>query len=177
VDSAPSARPLRSMHTGQNSIAPENSFPQLEQVRWGSVFIDLTALQPQLSGNQRRAPSSGAKSAFTAPGKLLSRSTSNGVLLYTTAPNPISELNSCRSTSPQIVLSIRQTSARHSTKQLRLSPAGSFARKLHHQIVVSLVLGNPLPTRGFPIRLFKFRFHSLSPPSSAISDRDWDPTT
>jgi hypothetical protein len=77
VDSAPSARPLRSMHTGQNSIAPENSFPQLEQVRWGSVFIDLTALQPQLSGNQRRAPSSGAKSAFTAPGKLLSRSTSN----------------------------------------------------------------------------------------------------
>jgi hypothetical protein len=57
------------MQTGQNSIAPENSLPQLGQVRWGSVFMELTALQRNLSGNQRRAPSSGAKSAFTAPGK------------------------------------------------------------------------------------------------------------
>ena len=39
-DSAPLARPLRSMQTGQNSIAPENSLPQPGQVRWGSVFID-----------------------------------------------------------------------------------------------------------------------------------------
>jgi hypothetical protein len=35
------------MHTGQNSIAPENSLPQLGQVRWGSLLIGLTALQPQ----------------------------------------------------------------------------------------------------------------------------------
>ena len=35
------------MQTGQNSIAPENSLPQLGQVRWGSVFMALTALQPQ----------------------------------------------------------------------------------------------------------------------------------
>src|SRR6516164_9143012 len=30
------------MHTGQNSIAAENSLPQLGQVRWGSVLIFLT---------------------------------------------------------------------------------------------------------------------------------------
>jgi hypothetical protein len=36
---------LRSMQTGQNSIAPENSLPQLGQVRWGSVLMALTALQ------------------------------------------------------------------------------------------------------------------------------------
>ena len=41
------ARPLRSMHTGQNFIAPESSLPQLGQVRWVSVLIALTALQPQ----------------------------------------------------------------------------------------------------------------------------------
>src|ERR1700693_1713235 len=46
-DSTPRARALRSMHTGQNSIAPESSLPQLGQVRCGSVFMDLTALQPQ----------------------------------------------------------------------------------------------------------------------------------
>jgi hypothetical protein len=34
------------MQTGQNSIAPENSLPQLGQVRWGSVLMALTALQP-----------------------------------------------------------------------------------------------------------------------------------
>src|SRR6478735_8166722 len=39
-DSTPPARPLRSMHTGQNSIAPETSLPQLGQVRWGSVLMD-----------------------------------------------------------------------------------------------------------------------------------------
>jgi hypothetical protein len=32
-DSTPPARALRSMQTGQNSIAPENSLPQLGQVR------------------------------------------------------------------------------------------------------------------------------------------------
>jgi hypothetical protein len=32
-DSIPPPSPLRSMQTGQNSIAPENLFPQLGQVR------------------------------------------------------------------------------------------------------------------------------------------------
>jgi hypothetical protein len=32
------------MQTGQNSIAPENSLPQLGQVRWGFVLIVLAAL-------------------------------------------------------------------------------------------------------------------------------------
>jgi hypothetical protein len=35
------------MQTGQNSIAPENSLPQIEQVRWGSVLMGLTAFQPK----------------------------------------------------------------------------------------------------------------------------------
>src|SRR6516164_8955804 len=35
-DSTPPARPLRSMQTGQNSSVPENSLPQLRQVRWGT---------------------------------------------------------------------------------------------------------------------------------------------
>ena len=46
-DSTPPARALRSMQTGQNSIAPENSLPQLGQVRWGSALMGLTALQAQ----------------------------------------------------------------------------------------------------------------------------------
>ena len=64
-DSAPRARPLRSKQTGQNSIAPENSLPQLGQVRWGSVFMDLTVLQPQFE----RKPT--AHSTFTAPDKAI----------------------------------------------------------------------------------------------------------
>ena len=32
------------MQTGQNSIAPENSLPQLGQMRWDSVFMDLTVV-------------------------------------------------------------------------------------------------------------------------------------
>jgi hypothetical protein len=35
------------MQTGQNSIAPENSLPQLEQVRWSSALMDLAALHSQ----------------------------------------------------------------------------------------------------------------------------------
>ena len=92
----PTASPLRSMQTGQNSIAPENSLPQLGQVRWGSVLMGLTALQPQPEPKEHHAPPSGAKSASTAPGKLLSRSTSNCVFLYTSASNHVSEQNSCR---------------------------------------------------------------------------------
>jgi len=35
------------MHIGQESIASGSSLPQLGQVRWRSVFIGLTAPQPQ----------------------------------------------------------------------------------------------------------------------------------
>ena len=35
------------MQIGQNSISPESSLPQLGQVRWGSVLMDLTALWPR----------------------------------------------------------------------------------------------------------------------------------
>src|SRR5215813_3845127 len=35
------------MQTGQNSIVPENWLPQLEQVRWNSVLMDLTVLRLQ----------------------------------------------------------------------------------------------------------------------------------
>src|SRR5262249_15676572 len=35
------------MQTGQNSIVPENWLPQLEQVRWSSVLMDLTVLRLQ----------------------------------------------------------------------------------------------------------------------------------
>jgi hypothetical protein len=34
------------MHTGQNSIAPENSLPQLGQVRCRSALMAVIALQP-----------------------------------------------------------------------------------------------------------------------------------
>jgi len=44
-DSTPPARALRSMQTGQNSIASENSLPQLGQVRWGSALMDLPVLR------------------------------------------------------------------------------------------------------------------------------------
>jgi hypothetical protein len=43
------------MHTGQNSTAPENSFPQLEQMRLASVFMGLTALlRTQPEGRKER---------------------------------------------------------------------------------------------------------------------------
>src|SRR5271165_1248238 len=35
------------MQTGQNSIAPENSLPQLGQVRLSSVFMRLIVLRPR----------------------------------------------------------------------------------------------------------------------------------
>jgi hypothetical protein len=35
------------MQTGQNSIAAKNWLPQLGQVLWGSVLMDLTVLWPQ----------------------------------------------------------------------------------------------------------------------------------
>jgi hypothetical protein len=53
----PPARPLRSTQTGQNSIAPENSLPQLGQVRWVSAFMDLTVLPRRLKlRNEHRFP-------------------------------------------------------------------------------------------------------------------------
>jgi hypothetical protein len=39
---------LRSMQTGQNSIASANSLPQLGQLRRGSVLMALTALWMRL---------------------------------------------------------------------------------------------------------------------------------
>jgi hypothetical protein len=33
------------MQTGQNSIAPENSLPQLKQMRRDSVFMDQTVFE------------------------------------------------------------------------------------------------------------------------------------
>jgi hypothetical protein len=47
-DTAVPGRALRSMHTGQNSIAPENSLPQLGQVRWRSALMGLTVLPRRL---------------------------------------------------------------------------------------------------------------------------------
>jgi hypothetical protein len=44
------------MQTGQNSITPENSLPQIEQVRWGSVLMGLTTLRPQ--SKPKRTPRS-----------------------------------------------------------------------------------------------------------------------
>jgi hypothetical protein len=44
------------MQTGQNSIAPENSLPQVGQVRWTSVLIVLAALQ--LQAQPRTTPGS-----------------------------------------------------------------------------------------------------------------------
>jgi hypothetical protein len=52
-DSAPSASALRSMQTGQNSIAPENSLPQLGQVCWGSVLMGLTGLSAATSADSK----------------------------------------------------------------------------------------------------------------------------
>ena len=44
------------MQTGQNSIAPEKSLPQLGQVRWGSMLMALTALQPHSEPKATRRP-------------------------------------------------------------------------------------------------------------------------
>ena len=78
----------------QNSIAPENSLPQLGQVCLVCVLI-LTTLQPQTrpSSNTTLAPS-GAKAASTEPGKLLSCCKSNRALLYPSASNHVSKQDS-----------------------------------------------------------------------------------
>ena len=51
------------MQTGQNSIAPENSLPQLGRVRLSSVFMGLIALQPQFEPKAAHGPQSGVKAA------------------------------------------------------------------------------------------------------------------
>src|SRR5271165_3718922 len=51
-DTAVPGRAPRSMHTGQNSIAPENSLPQLGQVRWGSVVM----IYPPVLSRDRSTP-------------------------------------------------------------------------------------------------------------------------
>ena len=73
-DSTPPARPLRSMQTGQNSIAPENSLPQLGQVRWGSMLMILTALQPTEKARSHERPETPAARRLAY---LLSRCMSN----------------------------------------------------------------------------------------------------
>ena len=57
------------MHTGQNSIPPENSLPQLGQTRLSSMFMGLIALQ---SEPEPKATPGGAKASSTVPGKPLS---------------------------------------------------------------------------------------------------------
>jgi hypothetical protein len=52
-DPRPPASSLRSMQTGQNSIAPENSLPQFGQVRWDSVLIVLTGLSAATSADSK----------------------------------------------------------------------------------------------------------------------------
>ena len=51
----PGSKTLAQMHTGQNSMAPENSFPQLGQVHWGLVLTVVTALQGDVSRQQDHA--------------------------------------------------------------------------------------------------------------------------
>ena len=65
------ARPLRSMQTGQNSIVPEKSLPQLAQVRWDSLLMFLTAFQPQPETNNRASSSSAEPSSNIASGSPL----------------------------------------------------------------------------------------------------------
>src|SRR6516162_9174015 len=91
----PPARPLRSMQTGQNSIAPENSLPQLGQVRWGSVLMALTVLQPQ--SEPKATPRSTGRREI---GQLLTNCSSVAQAIAccvnTIAPNHVSEQNSYR---------------------------------------------------------------------------------
>jgi hypothetical protein len=55
------------MHTGQNSIAPENSLPQLGQFRWNTVFMDLTAPKPQFEPKSRARSTEWCKISLHGP--------------------------------------------------------------------------------------------------------------
>jgi hypothetical protein len=76
------------MQTGQNSIAPDNSLPQLGQVRWASVLIVLTALQGDLSRQRDHAPK---RCEIGQHGSWQTIVPFHKQCLYTTASNPISE--------------------------------------------------------------------------------------
>jgi hypothetical protein len=66
------------MQTGQNSIAPEISLPQLGQVRWGSVLMDLTVHGPQSELETTACSSDCCEIGKCGPpGNLLLRSTDN----------------------------------------------------------------------------------------------------
>jgi len=85
------------MHTGQNSIAPENPLPQLGQVRWGSVFMVLTAVQPQPEPKATRHSTGWCKiGPAWLLAKLFSRAQGNRVFFYTSVSNHVSEQNSYR---------------------------------------------------------------------------------
>jgi hypothetical protein len=84
------------MHTGQNSIAPESSLPQLGQVRMSSFFMRLTALQSQSEPKATPRFTEWRESDRMAPGKLLSRSTNICVFIYSSASNQVSEQDSYR---------------------------------------------------------------------------------
>jgi hypothetical protein len=66
------------MHTGQNSTVPESSLPQIEQMRWGSVLMDLTVLQPQSEPKATPRPSSGVKSSSGIRWRIMVRLQSRG---------------------------------------------------------------------------------------------------
>ena len=70
-DSTAPGRPLRSMQTGQNSIAPENSLPQLGQVRWGFVLMGLTVLQSQPESKATPTSNECAKSGQHVPWQII----------------------------------------------------------------------------------------------------------
>src|SRR5262249_20282675 len=72
--------------TGQNSIAPENSLPQLRQVRWGSLLIGLTALQPQHKPKTTQRSTEWGESGQPCAWHTVVRCTS--VLCYTSAQKP-----------------------------------------------------------------------------------------
>ena len=87
----------RSMQTGQNSIAPENSLPQLGQVRWGSVLIFLTTSprpQPKASPRSAERCELGQHSSWRTVFPVARAIES---CAYTSASNRISEHISCGS--------------------------------------------------------------------------------
>ena len=96
-EATPPARPLRSMHTGQNSIAPESSLPQVGQVRWVSVLIVLSALQSQLEPKATPRSTEWCEIGQHSTWHSFVRFTSNRVFGNTSALNRVSEQNSCRS--------------------------------------------------------------------------------
>jgi hypothetical protein len=67
------------MHTGQSSIAPESSLPQLGQVRWGSVLMAYRPSAATCAESNTTLHEVMRKAASTA--QLLFRSTNDCVFL------------------------------------------------------------------------------------------------